>query len=64
MTALGLAASRLDVPMLELLLQAGAEPEALDADSRTARECLPPREPHNQEAWDAAAALLASRSRA
>ncbi|HYO56430.1 ankyrin repeat domain-containing protein [Archangium sp.] len=64
MTALGLAASRLDVPMLELLLQAGAEPEALDADSRTARECLPPREPYNQEAWDAAAALLASRSRA
>lgn len=63
MTALGLAASRLDIPMLTLLLQAGADPEVLDADSRTARKCLPPREPHNQEAWDAAAALLTGRSR-
>jgi len=53
MTALGLAASRLDVPMLDLLLRAGAEPEAL----------LPPRDSENQETWDAAAALLAGRLR-
>jgi ankyrin repeat protein len=62
MTALGRAASRLDIPMLELLLRAGADPEVLDADRQTAREHLPPREPANQEAWDSAAALLAGRS--
>jgi ankyrin repeat protein len=62
MTALGRAASRLDIPMLELLLEAGADPVALDADRRTAQERLPPREPANQEAWDSAAALLAGRS--
>lgn len=63
MTALGLAASRLDVPMIELLLQAGADPDVLDLDRQTAREHLPPRTSENQPAWDAAAALLASRSR-
>ncbi|HYO59353.1 ankyrin repeat domain-containing protein [Archangium sp.] len=63
MSALGRAANRLDIPMLELLLRAGADPDALDMDRQTARERLPPREPHNQEAWDAAAALLAGRSR-
>jgi ankyrin repeat protein len=62
MTALGRAASQLDIPMLELLLEAGADPLALDADRQTAREHLPPREPHNQEAWDAVAALLPERS--
>jgi ankyrin repeat protein len=63
MTALGLAASRLDLPMLELLLRAGADPDVQDLDRRTARERLPPREPHNAQAWDAAAALLAGPSR-
>ncbi|HYO51953.1 ankyrin repeat domain-containing protein [Archangium sp.] len=62
MTALGLAASRLDIPMLELLLRAGADPEVLDLDRQTAREHLPPREAGNHETWDAAAALLAGRS--
>lgn len=62
MTALGLAASRLDLPMLELLLKAGADPE-VERDWRTARQCLPPREPHNAQDWDAAAALLAGRPR-
>jgi ankyrin repeat protein len=61
LTALGLAASRLDLPMIELLLQAGANPEVLDADSRTARERLPPRESHNQQSWDTASALLTGR---
>ncbi|HEY0094092.1 MAG TPA: ankyrin repeat domain-containing protein, partial [Archangium sp.] len=37
MSALGRAAHRLDVPMIELLLQAGADPEARDLDRRTAR---------------------------
>lgn len=63
MTALGLAASRLDLPMLELLLRAGADPDAQDLDRRAARELLPRREPHNERAWDAAAALLAGRAR-
>lgn len=63
MSALGRAASRLDLAMIELLLKAGAEPEALDADLRTARERLPPRGPENVQAWDGAAALLAGRQR-
>ncbi|HYO74282.1 MAG TPA: ankyrin repeat domain-containing protein [Archangium sp.] len=63
MSALGRAASRLDVPMIELLLRAGADPEASDLDRQTARERLPPRGSENQERWDAAAALLAGRSR-
>lgn len=63
MSALGRAASRLDVPMIELLLRAGADPEASDLDRQRARERLPPRDSENQETWDAAAALLAGRSR-
>lgn len=63
MSALGRAASRLDVPMIELLLRAGADPDASDLDRQRARERLPPRASENQEAWDAAAALLAGRSR-
>jgi ankyrin repeat protein len=62
MSALGRAASQLDAAMLKLLLQAGADPAALDADRMTARERLPPRGAQNPEAWDAAAALLAGRS--
>ncbi|MFE8603931.1 ankyrin repeat domain-containing protein [Archangium violaceum] len=63
MSALGRAASRLDVPMIELLLRAGADPEASDLDRKKARERLPPRDAENQETWDTAAALLAGRSR-
>ncbi len=63
MSALGRAANRLDLSMLELLLQAGADPEALDADRRVARERLPPRSLENSKAWDAAAALLSARRR-
>jgi ankyrin repeat protein len=61
MTALGRAANRLDLPMLRLLLQAGADPEGRDADRMLARERLPPRKLGNLDAWDAAAALLARR---
>ena len=42
MSALGRAASRLDVEMVALLLGAGANPAALDADLHTARQRLPP----------------------
>jgi ankyrin repeat protein len=58
MTALGMAAHQLDVPMLKLLIAHGADPQATDADYRTARERLPPRDPVRSAAWEAAAALL------
>jgi len=57
MTALGRAASRLNLPMIELLIDAGAEPKALDNNLQTAQQQLPPRET-NSEVWDAAIALL------
>jgi ankyrin repeat protein len=41
MTALGRAVSRLDRQMVALLLRAGADPAAQDADRRMAREYLP-----------------------
>jgi uncharacterized protein len=44
LTALGMAVARMDVPMIELLLAAGADPEARDFDDMTARQHLPPRE--------------------
>ena len=57
---LGRAASRLNIPMIGLLLDGGADPRALDADRRTAREHLPARE-RDPPAWDRAAALLEPR---
>jgi uncharacterized protein len=42
MTALGQAAYRLDLKMIEILLNAGADPEALDADRFTAARRMPP----------------------
>jgi uncharacterized protein len=59
MTALGHAASQLNIAMLKLLIQAGADPGARDADRRTALERLPPRNPADPGAWDIAAVLLA-----
>jgi ankyrin repeat protein len=41
MTALGRAASQLDLRMMELLLQMGANPDALDADGWSAERRLP-----------------------
>lgn len=58
MTALGRASFQLNLPMVELLLAAGARIDAVDADHRTARERLPPRDTSNQQVWDAIAALL------
>lgn len=60
MTALGRAASLLDVPMIQLLLRAGANPDAIDDDYRTARERMPPRDPDNAWTWDATEQLLLS----
>lgn len=57
-SALGIAAMRLDVPMIELLLQAGADPDALDADHLTARDRLPSQTPENAKVRDEAERLL------
>ncbi len=57
-TALGLAASRLDIPMMRLLLDAGADPAVPDEDDRPARDRLPPRVESDSQAWDAAFELL------
>jgi ankyrin repeat protein len=64
MTALGRAASQLNIAMLKFLLQAGADPKALDADRLTAFERLPSRSSAEPEAWDIAAALLGQGSSA
>lgn len=51
-TALGIAAHKLNLPMIELFLQAGADPAAEDDMGRTARDHLPPRETCDPRAWD------------
>ena len=58
MSALGRAAWNLDIPMIELLLAAGADPDVLDSDRQTARQHLPPRAESDPQVWDAVAALL------
>jgi uncharacterized protein len=61
-TPLGMAASKLNLPMIELLLDAGADPEALDEDGRTARDHLPPRDKSDPEVWDKALERLSLRT--
>jgi ankyrin repeat protein len=58
MTALGRAVSHLNIPMINLLLDAGADPKALDADHRTAHQRLPRREDVDPQVWDLAVAKL------
>jgi ankyrin repeat protein len=60
LTALGIAARRLDLPMIELLIAHGADPDALDADKRRAAERLPVIAA-DPAALERARALLASR---
>src|SRR5258707_1433083 len=57
MNALGFAAHRLNLPIIKMLLAAGADP-ALVVDYRTAQQCLPPRDTADPQAWDEAMALL------
>ena len=57
-TALGHAARRLDLPMIKLLLDAGADPRAPDEDGRPAHYRLPPRAESDSQTWDAAFELL------
>jgi ankyrin repeat protein len=58
MTALGRAASQLDLRMMELLLQMGANPDALDADGWSAERRVPATAQRALDR-DAALALLA-----
>jgi uncharacterized protein len=61
MTPLGQAAWLLDLPMMELLIDAGADPQARDLDGLTAKERLPMRDHSNDASWTKAAALLVRR---
>lgn len=61
LTPLGIAASNFDIPMIELLLRAGAKPEAVDDYNKTARDHLPPRESRDPDAWDRVMELLGRR---
>jgi ankyrin repeat protein len=61
LTALAHAASNFDVPLIELLLQAGANPERLQEFGETARDKLPPREEHDPQEWDRVMELLGRR---
>jgi ankyrin repeat protein len=57
-SALHLAASNLDVPIIRLLLNAGADPAVRDIDNTEPVALLPERNPTNQKQWDEAYALL------
>jgi ankyrin repeat protein len=61
MSALGRAVSRLDVEMVEILLTAGANPSAFDADLHTARQRLPSRTVSNNAEYDSISDQLARR---
>lgn len=57
-TALGIAASQLNLPMIKLLLDAGADPNAQDDDYSRAYDRLPRRDESNSQQWAAAFELL------
>lgn len=61
-TPLQFAAGKLNVPIMRLLLKAGANPNAPDVDRRIALQHLPARNPTNQRAWDMAYELLTGHS--
>jgi hypothetical protein len=56
--ALGHAARRLDLPMIKLLLAAGADPRAPDEDDRPAHYGMPPRDESDLPTWDTVFELL------
>lgn len=57
-SALSHAASNFDIPMIELLLQAGADPAAVGEYDETARDALPPRKDHDPDTWDRVLEML------
>ena len=59
--ALGHAAHNFDLPMIRLLLAAGADPQATDDGDDTARDKLPPRDTQDPDAWDEVMELLGRR---
>lgn len=61
LTVLGIAARRFDLPMIDLLLKEGADPQQLDEYDETARDKLPPRETCDPELWDRVIELLGRR---
>lgn len=60
-TALAIAAHTFNIPMIELLLREGADPEATDDFYSTARDHLPPREEQDPQTWDRVMELLGRR---
>jgi ankyrin repeat protein len=63
MSALGRAIWQLNPPMVKLLLDAGADPEALDLDRETAVQRLPPQDTADPDKVAAVLALLAAQPR-
>jgi uncharacterized protein len=59
LSALAYAASDFNVPMMELLIAAGADPQTREEGGETARDWLPPREEHDPKTWDAVIEMLA-----
>ena len=59
--ALQLATHKLDLPIMQVLLEAGANPSAPDVDQRIAIQYLPSRSPENTVAWEQAYELLKNR---
>lgn len=60
MTPLGLAAAELDVPLVELLLTHGADPDAKDLDGKLAAQLVPAETEANTEERKRVLALLGS----
>ncbi|MFY2559780.1 ankyrin repeat domain-containing protein [Corallococcus terminator] len=58
LTPLGMGARKFNLPIIELLMAAGADPQALDEYDETARDKLPPREKHDPRTWDRIIGLL------
>lgn len=58
LTALAIAAGNFDVPMMELLIGAGADPARLEEFGETARDKLPERETCDPQEWDRVMELL------
>jgi uncharacterized protein len=61
-TPLGIAAHKFCIPMIQILLDAGADPNATDDLDLTARDRLPPRSECDAATWDRAMELLGRRS--
>lgn len=57
-SSLSHAASNFDIPMIDLLLREGADPEAIGEYGETARDALPPREEHDPQEWDRVMEML------